>query len=305
MNFPGQKKIILIAGPTAVGKTSVAIAVAKHFQTEIISADSRQCFKELNIGVARPSARELSEVKHHFIASHTIEEEVTAAVFENYALEKAEEIFRHRDLLVMAGGTGLYIRAFCEGLDEIPGIAPEIRLQIADNYSREGLSWLQSEIEKKDPAFFVSGEIKNPQRMMRALEVMESTGRSILEFRKGAKAERNFSIIKIGLELPREELYRNINHRVDEMIRAGLVEEVKNLVHHQELNALQTVGYQEIFEYLKGNMLLYHAVEKIKMNTRRYAKRQMTWFRKDAGIKWFHPGETNAVIDFVQAGIRF
>lgn len=286
MNSFYKKTVIIICGPTSVGKTAVAIQIAKHYNTEIISADSRQCFKELNIGVARPTVEELQEVKHHFIASHRIKEEVTAATFEQYALEKSNELFKTHDVVVMVGGTGLYIKAFCEGLDKIPETKSEIRSQIMKDYTEKGLGWLQGEIERKDPEYFAAGEIQNPQRMMRALEVVESTGQSILNFRKGEKTVRDFNIIKIGLELPKEELQRNINNRVDKMMTNGLLNEVKQLIPYKDLNALQTVGYAELFDYLDGEMELDDAVERIKINTRQYAKRQMTWFRKDAEIKW-------------------
>src|SRR5690349_5727009 len=217
-----NKTVIIIAGPTAVGKTAVAIEVAKHFKTEIVSADSRQCFREMKIGVARPSDEELKQVKHHFIASHSIQEEVTAVTFEQYALKKAAELFQQYDTIVMTGGTGLYIKAFCEGLDEIPEVPVTIRNTIIERYEAQGLKWLQSEIQLKDPEFFDSGEIQNPQRIMRALEVVEATGRSILHFRKGKKTTREFSIKKTGLELSKEELQQRINTRVDQMIKAGL-----------------------------------------------------------------------------------
>jgi tRNA dimethylallyltransferase len=294
-----NKTVIIVAGPTAVGKTTVAVQLAKHFQTEIISADSRQCFKELNIGVARPSPEELQQVPHHFIASHSISEEVNAATFEQYALEKTNELFQKHDVVVMVGGTGLYIKAFCEGLDTIPAVDPAIRENISKEYEEKGLQWLQQQVQQKDPAFYASGEIQNPQRMMRALEVIASTGQSILSFRKNEKTERPFHIIKIGLELLKEELHRNIHTRVDIMMEAGLLEEVKQLSEYKNLNALQTVGYKELFDYPDGQLSLSEAIERIKINTRQYAKRQMTWFKKDAGIKWFAPLQVDEMIDFV------
>jgi len=284
-----NKKIIVIAGPTAVGKTAVAIGVARYFKTEIISADSRQCFKELNIGVARPSVEELKEIKHHFIATHSIQEEVNAAEFEQYALAKTNELFQKYDVVVMVGGTGLYIKAFCEGLDNIPPIDPMVRENIVHNYETKGLDWLQEQIQSKDPEFYRVGEIQNPQRMMRALEVVVSTGQSVLHFRKGRKAKRDFAIVKTGLELPKEELRQHIHTRVDKMIASGLVEEVKSLLPYRQLNALQTVGYSEIFDHLDGKISLEQAVTDIKTNTRQYAKRQMTWFRRDKEINWFNP----------------
>src|SRR6185295_6315471 len=215
MALAKNKTVLIVCGPTAVGKTPVAIALAKKFETEIISADSRQCFKELNIGVARPAETELQTVKHYFIASHSIHDPVNAGSFEQYALKNVNEIFRMRNVAIVAGGTGLYIKAFCEGMDAMPGVPAEIRKSIMMNYEKNGLEWLQQEIQKKDPAFYEKGEIQNPQRLMRALEVAEATGQSILEFRKGNKADRNFNIVKIGLELPKADLHRNINARVD------------------------------------------------------------------------------------------
>jgi tRNA dimethylallyltransferase len=283
-----DKTVIVIAGPTAVGKTSAAIEVAEHFHTEIISADSRQCYKELNIGVARPSEEELEQVRHHFIASHSIHEKITAATFEQYALQKAKEIFQNNDVVVMTGGTGLYIKAFCEGMDEIPDVPKELRNEIVDQYNQNGLQWLQEEVQKHDPKFYEVGEIKNPQRLMRALEVVKATGRSILDFRRGEKAKRNFRITKIALELPKEEVHRNIESRVDKMMEMGLLEEVRSLIPYQHLNALQTVGYKELFDHLNGKIDLEDAVDLIKKDTRQYAKRQMTWFRKDKDYHWYN-----------------
>lgn len=296
MNNPKQKTVIIICGPTAVGKTAVAIELAQHIQTEIISADSRQCFNELRIGVARPSAKELQEVKHHFIASHSIHEEVNAAVFEKFALQKTAELFQKQDVVVMVGGTGLYLKAFSEGLDSIPEVEAAIRENIIHHYEIKGLEWLQQEVKRKDPSFFETGEINNPQRMMRALEVVEATGQSILSFRKGEKVKRDFAVIKVGLELPKEELQRNINRRTDKMIESGLMNEIKELMPFKTLNALQTVGCKEIFEHLDGKISMQEALEKIKISTRQYAKRQMTWFKKDKNINWFHPDDIRGII---------
>ena len=297
MKNNSDKTVIIIAGPTAAGKTSVAIQLAKYFQTEIISADSRQCFKELNIGVARPSVEDLQQVPHHFIASHSVQEEVTAITFEEYTLQKTTALFQQHDVVVMVGGTGLYIKAFTDGLDVIPSIDPAIRLQIVQSYEQQGLLWLQQQLQKKDPLYAEKGEILNPQRMMRALEVVESTGQSVLLFRKGGKAKRNFAIVKIGLELPKEELHRNIQARVDQMMATGQLEEVEQLVAFKNLNALQTVGYKELFNYLDGNISLEKATEQIKIHTRQYAKRQLTWFKKDKEIQWFSPLQTKEMIE--------
>ena len=289
------KTCIVIVGPTAVGKTPIAVKTALHFQTEIISADSRQCFKELNIGVAKPSAEELQQVKHHFINSHSINNEMNAAIFEQYALEKINEIFKNHDVAVMVGGTGLYVKTFCNGIDEVPVIDEKIREKINSDFEWEGLEWLQKEVEKNDPVYYAKGEIKNPHRLLRALEVKLSTGRSIIEFQTQQKKHRNFNIIKIGLELPKEQIHKNINGRVDAMMKAGFLEEVKKLVPHKKLNALQTVGYRELFSHLAGDLLLEDSVEIIKINTRQYAKRQMTWFKKDEEVQWCEPDFENVV----------
>ncbi len=253
------------------------------------------------IGVARPSAAELNAVPHHFIASHSIHEEVTAATFETYALAKTNELFREKDLVVVVGGTGLYIRAFCEGMDLIPDIDPAIRQKVIKAYEEKGINWLQSALKEKDPAFYTTGEIQNPQRSMRALEVVLSTGKSILEFRTGKKAVRNFKIIKLGLDLPKETLHQQIHQRVDMMINAGLEQEVRALLPYRQLNALQTVGYSEMFEYLDGKISLQQAIDAIKTHTRQYAKRQLTWFRRDQEIHWFSPHDTGAIKTFLKS----
>ena len=284
-----NKTCIVIVGPTAVGKTSIAVKTALHFKTEIISADSRQCFTELNIGVAKPSADELKSVKHHFINSHSIKDEMNAAIFEQYALEKINEIFKQNDVAVMVGGTGLYVKTFCNGIDEVPVVDEKIREKINADFELEGLAWLQQEVEKNDPVYYAKGEIKNPHRLLRALEVKLSTGKSIIEFQTQQKKQRPFNIIKIGLELPKEHLHKNINGRVDAMMKAGLLDEVKKMVPYKKLNALQTVGYRELFGHLAGDLSLSDAVEIIKINTRQYAKRQMTWFKKDEEVMWCEP----------------
>jgi len=281
-------------GPTAVGKTSFAISLAQHLKTEIISADARQCYAELNIGVARPSLEELSQVPHHFIASHSVNDTVNAQVFENDALVKAVELFKTHHSVVMVGGTGLYIKAFCEGLDLIPAIDPAIREDIIKQYEKLGLRWLQKEVSVKDPMYWAKGEQQNPQRLMRALEVMLGTGASIVSFQIKNKVTRPFNIVKIGLELPREQLYERINQRVISMVENGLETEVRNLLPQNHLNALQTVGYSEWAPYFEGNLSKEKVIENIQQNTRHYAKRQMTWFKKDLDITWYSPNAITA-----------
>ncbi len=277
-----------MVGPTAVGKTSFAIALAKAFNTEIISADARQCYKEMNIGVARPSVDELKAVTHHFIASHSITENINASYFENWALDKVESLFSTKDAIVMVGGTGLYIKAFCEGLDLIPAIDAEIRENIIAQYEKLGMRWLQKEVSVKDPQYWEKGEQKNPQRLMRALEVMLGTGSSIISFQNKKAVERPFKMVKIGLELDREELYQRINDRVLNMIELGLENEVKSLEAYAHLNALQTVGYSEWKDYFEQKISKEKVIENIQQNTRHYAKRQMTWFKRDPAITWFN-----------------
>ena len=239
--------------------------------------------------MAKPNADDLNAVHHYFINSHSIHEDINAVSFEQYALQSVERIFEKNASAVMVGGTGLYIKAFCEGLDEMPKVDESIRKQIQQQYAVKGLEWLQEELKKKDPAFWQIAEQQNPHRLIRALEVWESTGRSISSFHQHSKTERPFNIIKIGLVLPKEELYKNINTRVDEMIEQGLPEEARSLLPYRSLNALQTVGYKELFDYFDEKIALQKAIEEIKRNTRHYAKRQMTWFKKDDSIKWLHP----------------
>jgi tRNA dimethylallyltransferase len=279
--------VIVIVGPTAVGKTAFAIGLTQHFNTQIISADSRQCYNELNIGVAKPAAAELAAVKHHFISSHSITQDVNAGVFEKYALDAAASIFKTNATAVMVGGTGLYIKSFCEGIDVMPAINPAIRNTIITDYETNGLEWLQKEVAAKDPIYWESTHEKNnPQRLMRALEIVLTTGKSITIFQTEQKVTRPFNILKVGLSMPREILNSRINDRVDAMMQDGLLEEVKGLLPMAHLNALQTVGYQEIFEHLRGEISLQDAVTMIKQHTRQYAKRQMTWFTKDNQINW-------------------
>jgi len=279
--------VIVLVGPTAVGKTAFAIALAQHFNTQIISADSRQCYHELNIGVAKPTTQELAAAKHYFIGTHSINEEVNAGVFEKYALDAANQIFKTSATAVMVGGTGLYIKSFCEGIDLIPAIDVAIRNRMITDYEANGLKWLQKEVADKDPIYWESTHEKNnPQRLMRALEIVVATGKSITSFQSAQKVTRPFNILKIGLSMPREILNGRIHERVDAMMHDGLLEEVKGLLPMAHLNALQTVGYQEMFAHLRGEISLQDAVLQIKQHTRQYAKRQMTWFTKDAAVNW-------------------
>ncbi|HEY8733793.1 MAG TPA: tRNA (adenosine(37)-N6)-dimethylallyltransferase MiaA [Puia sp.] len=280
------KTVIIITGPTASGKTDLAIEAAGHFHTSIISADSRQCFLELNAGVSKPDIEQLKLVKHFFINSHSIFDEVNAAIFESLALQWCEEIFSTRDTVIICGGTGLYISAFREGLDEIPAIDKGIRKKIIENYNDRGLSWLRESLKQSDRFFYASGEMANPQRMIRALEVFQSTGRSILSFRNQQKKQRPFRILEFAILLPRSELYKRINERVDKMMESGLLAETVSLLPYQHLNALQTVGYTELFDHLNGHISLEEAISSIKQNTRHYSKRQVTWLNKNKNLIW-------------------
>lgn len=297
--MPGRKTCIVIVGPTASGKTDLALQLATHFHTSIVSADSRQCYRELNIGVAKPSTEDLQKIRHYFINSHSIQQEVNTGVFEMYALDAVAEIFTANDVAIMAGGTGLYIKAFCNGIDEMPEVNENTRAHLRKEYEDKGLEWLRQMIKDHDPLFYEKGESKNPQRMLRALEVKLSVGKSILELHSSPQVKRDFNIIKIGVQLPREQVYTNINLRVDGMMQQGLPEEVKRLYQYRHLNALQTVGYTELFNYLDGNFTLDKAVDEIKKNTRHYAKRQLTWFRRDQAIEWFSPLDKTGILQYL------
>jgi tRNA dimethylallyltransferase len=292
--------IYIIAGPTAVGKTAIAIKLAKLLNTVILSADSRQCYREMNIGVARPTPEELEEVMHFFIADHAVTEALSAADYEKTALRYLEELLPKYGSVVVCGGTGLYIKALCEGLDEMPEINALVALQAETDYKLNGLEWLQGCVKKEDPDFFATGEIQNPVRLLRALIFKRSCGESITKYRTHTKKERPFRIIKVGLELPRKQLYDRINHRVDMMMSAGLLTEVESLLPYRELKNLQTVGYVELFEYLDRKCTLPEAVEKIKQHTRNYAKRQLTWFKKDQEINWFNADDENLAHQILQ-----
>jgi len=278
-----NKSVIIVAGPTAVGKTAEAIRLAKSYDTEIISADSRQCYKELHIGVARPTPIELAEVKHHFIGNHSIHENITAGSFAREASIYIEEILKTRDTAVVCGGTGLYIKALVDGLDEIPPIPIEIRNEVIQLFETKGIEALRKGLLEIDPAFQQHGDINNPNRMMRAMEVALHTGMPICQFQINAECRGINSKYKIKyniISLPREILYQRINERVEKMMYEGLEEEARTVYPFKELTALQTVGYKELFDYFDGMLTREAAVEKIKQHTRNYAKRQITWFKR-------------------------
>lgn len=279
--------LITIVGATAIGKTALSIKLAQHFSTDIISCDSRQFYKEMTIGTAVPSFEELNATKHHFIQNRSIKNNYSVGQFEKDALEKLDELFLKHQVVIMVGGSGLYANAVLEGLDYFPEVNPQIRIHLNEQLLKEGLTSLQNQLKVLDIESYKSIEIENPHRLIRALEICMGTGKTYSEFKNKPKAKRNFIPIKIGLTANREIIYTRINKRVDIMMQEGLLEEAKSLYPFKNLNALQTVGYRELFDYLDGNCSLEFAVEEIKKNTRRFAKRQVTWNKKDSDIIWF------------------
>jgi len=296
-----SKTLIVIAGPTAAGKTALAIQIAKHFKTEIISADSRQFYREMNIGTAKPSKEELEAVRHHLINSHSIHDSFSVGDFEKEVIKLLDKLFKTHDQVVLVGGSGLFINAVCNGFDELPVASEDTRNKLNQLFSEKGIEHLQEKLKKADPVYYAEVDINNPQRLIRALEVFESTGRPFSAYRTNIPKKRNFNIIKLAISPNREKLYEQINLRVDQMVENGLFEEVEGLKEYSHLNALNTVGYSEIFDYFDGKHTKQEAIDKIKQNTRRFAKRQLTWFKKSEDIKWFNPLEINAVLDFLDA----
>ena len=294
-----QKYLVVVVGPTAIGKTSTAIQLANHFNTEIISADSRQFFKEMSIGTAKPTTIELSQAKHHFVDFLSIQDRYSAGQFEKDAITKIEELFREKDVVIVAGGSGLYVDAITKGIDNIPSDL-NIRKELNQQLEEEGIEALQSKLKELDPKHFSNSEIQNPQRLIRALEVCLTSGRTYSSFRNNQPKERSFTTIKIGLTADREIIYERINKRVDIMIHQGLIEEATSLYKSKDLNALNTVGYKELFKWLNKEITKEEAIELIKKNTRNFAKRQLTWFRKDAHTKWFDIYESNKIINYIE-----
>ena len=292
-----SKKLIVVVGPTAIGKTKLGIGLAKHFKTEVISSDSRQFFKEMRIGTAVPSQEELSEVPHHFIQHKSIHQSYSVGDFEKEALLLIDKLFQTNDYVVMVGGSGLYTDAVVHGLDEFPEVPSEIRVALNTKMEEEGIESLQEELKEKDPSYYNRVDLMNPHRLIRALEICRATGLPYSSFLKKASAKRSFETIYVGITAEREVIYDRINQRVDLMIQDGLLEEVKSLYNHRHLNALQTVGYKEIFRFLDGEIELEFALEEIKKNTRRFAKRQLTWLRKNPEILWVnHDAKPEEVI---------
>ncbi len=283
-----RKKLYIVIGPTACGKTSFAIELARHLKTEIVSADSRQIFKEMNIGVARPEDFELQAIKHHLIATWSVEENYNVARYEKEALTVINNLFSKYDNVVLCGGSGMYVNAVVNGIDDIPDTPPEIRNRLQEELRTNGLNVLLNELKAKDEKYFSVVDTQNPRRVLRALEVIRLTGKPFSDFRTNTAVQRDFDIKIIGLERKREELIQRINTRVDIMIDKGLVDEARSLVKFQSLNALSTVGYRELFDFFDGKTTLSEAVELIKIHTRQYAKRQITWFRKTPNVHWYN-----------------
>ena len=298
------KKLIVIAGPTAVGKTAAAIKLAQQLKTEIVSADSRQFYREMSIGTAKPDAEELAQVKHHFIDSHSITDHFTVGDFEKEALRLLDGLFKTHDKVIMVGGSGLFIQAVTQGFDNLPTADTKTREQLNQEFAERGIEHLQDRLKEADPDYYNQVDLNNPQRLIRALEVFETTGKPFSSYRKAVINTRPFESIKIALNLPREVLYNRINMRVDMMVEQGLIEEVRSLLPHKHLNALNTVGYSELFDYFDGKTDLDTAISLIKQNTRRFAKRQLTWFRKDQDMKWMMADDPN-LIDQIVEGVSY
>ena len=292
--------LIVVGGPTAVGKTALSIRLAEWLGTEIISADSRQCYREMTIGTAKPSEEELARVPHHFINSHSIHEVFTAGDFSRAARDLLDNLFEKYKVVITTGGSGLYLKAFLSGIADIPDIDPSIRTRLNERYAGEGLDPLRKELEARDPEFSREADMNNPQRVIRALEVCYGTGKKFSDFRDSRASEPlDCKILSLGLNTDRDILYERINRRVDAMVLAGLFEEAEALIAFRDHYALQTVGYKEVFEYIDGHYSREEAIERIRLNTRRYAKRQLTWFRKYGDMEWFHPEDWDEIRGYV------
>lgn len=299
-----KKILVVIVGPTGIGKTGTAIVLADHFQTDIISADSRQIYREMEMGTAVPSKEEQEKVKHHFLQTRSIHDYYNASMFEMEVLDLLENLFRKKDIVLLVGGSGLYVDAVCKGIDDIPSIDPEVRKSLSDQYTTEGIESLRRQLKILDPVYYEKVDLKNHKRILKALEISLMTGRPYSSFLTRETKERNFQILKIGLNRDRKELYEIIDQRVDDMIRSGLVEEAKKLLPYREINPLNTVGYKELFKHFEGKYTLEEAISLIKRNSRRYAKRQISWFSRDKEIRWFHPDDREEIMQFISKAIK-
>ena len=300
-----QKFLVVVLGPTAVGKTSVSISLAERLKCEIISADSRQFYKQLKIGTAAPTTIELNRIKHHFVSFLNPDDYYNASRFEYEALEKLNILYEKNDVMVLTGGSMLYVDAVLNGIDVMPDVDPEIRAVLYTKFQNEGIEPLRLQLKKLDPAYYSEVDLKNHVRIIHALEICLTTGKPFSNFRRKMSKQRPFVIIKIGLDLPREILFERINERVKHMLNEGLVDEVKSLMKFRDYNALNTVGYREIYEYLDGNYTLERAMELIQRNTRRYAKKQLTWFKRDTDTTWFHPEDIDTMSKHILQKMKY
>ena len=297
------KHLVVIAGPTGSGKTDLSIRVARYYHCPIISTDSRQFYRGIPIGTAQPTAEELQMAEHHFIADRELKDDFNSGAYETEALNRLEELFQKHDIVVAVGGSGLYIKALCEGMDDLPEVDPRLREELNTRCKAEGVEALAEELRRLDPDFYEVVDRKNPARVVRALEVCISTGKTYSSLRSGVKRQRPFNIIKIAVNMDREVLYERIDLRVDKMVQAGLYDEALKVYPLRELNALQTVGYREWFDHFDGKISREEAIELIKRNSRRYAKRQLTWFRADKDFEWFEPSETEKILEYIDSKI--
>lgn len=297
------KRLIVIVGPTGSGKTDLSIRVARHYACPIISTDSRQFYRGIPIGTAQPTKEELAAAEHHFIASHELTDEFNCGAYEVAALKRLEELYEKHDTVVAVGGSGLYVKALCDGMDDLPEVEPELRNKLAERLKTEGLEALAEQLRELDPTFYEVVDRRNPARVVRALEVCIATGKPYSSLRTGAKRERPFNIVKVGVNMERKVLYERIDRRVDMMIEAGLEQEARKVYPLRHLNSLQTVGYREMFDYFDGTISRDEAIELIKRNSRRYAKRQLTWFGRDEEIVWFLPTETEKIIEYIDSKV--
>ena len=296
-----KRQLIVVVGPTASGKTDLSIALARHYNAPIISTDSRQVYKGLPIGTAYPSDEQLQAVEHHFIAELELTEEFNCGEYEQRALERLETLFETYDTVVAVGGSGLYVRALCDGMDNLPQADAQLRESLMARLQSDGVEPLAEQLKQLDPEYYEVVDRQNPARVMRALEVCITSGCKYSELRKGERKERDFKIVKVGVTMPREQLYDRVNRRVDLMIDAGLEVEARAVLPYRHCNSLKTVGYSEMFDYFDGEITLEQAVELIKRNTRHYAKRQLTWFRRDADVEWFNPTDKEQIIKYIDS----
>lgn len=296
------ERLVVIVGPTGSGKTDLSIRIALHYGAPILSTDSRQMYRGMPVGTAQPTFEQLQAVEHHFIASHDIGDNLSCGEYETQAIACLEKLFAEHDCVVAVGGSGLYVKALCEGMDDLPQADENLRRELAVRLEAEGLEALAAQLGTLDPDYYEAVDRNNPARVVRALEVCLQTGRPYSQLRTGMRRKRGFDIVKVGVDLPREALYERIDRRVDRMLADGLEAEARAMYPYRHLNALQTVGYREFFDYFDGRISYDQAVELIKRNSRRYAKRQLTWFRRDPEIRWFRPDETDSIISYIDFG---